>query len=111
MFIHLSFKYFSFIAFFLLDQSRSIARPRRRVKDAGGVEQAAMMRRVRPMKKKGSSPDSGEGGPDFEEEVVIIPEAVGSAFDHLDRIIDPFKEARVQPPRQPPAYLESWQIP
>ena len=37
--------------------------------------------------KKGSSPifgDSGEGGTDFEEEVLVITEAVGHALDDLD---------------------------
>lgn len=50
------------------------------------------------MVKKGSSPDSGEGGSDFKEEVVIIPEAVGSAFNHLDGVVDAFEKAGVEPP-------------
>ena len=40
----------------------------------------------------GPSRNSGEGGSDFEEEVFFVPEAVGHSFDHLDFVVDPFKQ-------------------
>src|SRR5690606_9615635 len=36
----------------------------------------------------GSSPNSGERGPDLEEEVGVIAEAVGHALDDLDLVVD-----------------------
>jgi transposase len=42
--------------------------------------------------KKGSSPNSGEGGPDSEEEVSIIAVPVGHALDHLDGVVDAFDD-------------------
>jgi hypothetical protein len=36
----------------------------------------------------GSSPNSGERGPDLEEEVGVVAEAVGHPFDHLDLVVD-----------------------
>ena len=43
----------------------------------------------------GSSPNTGEGLSDFEEEVVVVSEAVSPAFDDLDLVIDAFQEAGV----------------
>ncbi|EPB6916714.1 hypothetical protein ACRRN4_005479, partial [Pseudomonas aeruginosa] len=37
--------------------------------------------------KNGSSRIPGEGGLDFQEEVVRVPEAIGHAFDHLDAVV------------------------
>lgn len=45
----------------------------------------------------GSSRNSGKSSPDFEEEVGVVPEAVGHPFDHLDLVVDPFQETGVQP--------------
>src|SRR3546814_18897933 len=42
--------------------------------------------------KKGSSPNSGESCSDFEEEVVVVAEAVGDAFDDFDFIVDALDE-------------------
>jgi hypothetical protein len=36
----------------------------------------------------GSSPNSGEGCPNLQEEVLVIVEAVGHALDHLDAVVD-----------------------
>src|SRR6056297_2987396 len=41
---------------------------------------------------------AGEGCLDLEEEVFIVPEAVGGALDHLDTVVDAFDEAGVQRP-------------
>lgn len=46
----------------------------------------------------GSSPISGEGRPDFQEEVMIITEAIGHAFDHLDPVVDAFHQIGSQRP-------------
>ena len=46
--------------------------------------------------KKGSSGISGKRRPYFEEEVVIVSEAVGHSFDHLDFVHDALQQARVQ---------------
>lgn len=40
------------------------------------------------LNRSGSSPNSGEGRPDLEEEVGVIAEAVGHAFDDLDLVVD-----------------------
>jgi hypothetical protein len=44
----------------------------------------------------GSPGNSGEGSTDLEEEVGIVAEAVGDAFDDLDLVVNPFQQARVQ---------------
>jgi hypothetical protein len=44
----------------------------------------------------GSSPNSGEGSPDLEEEVGVVSEAVGHAFDDLDLVVDAFDAVRAQ---------------
>lgn len=44
----------------------------------------------------GSSPNSGKSSSDFEEEVFMIPEAVGHAFDDLDLVVDAFEQAGMQ---------------
>lgn len=44
----------------------------------------------------GSSHISGEGGTDFQEEVVGVPEAAGHAFDDLDAVVDAFEHAGMQ---------------
>lgn len=43
----------------------------------------------------GSSRDSGEGLADLEEEVVVIAEAVGGAFENLDLVVNAFEQAGV----------------
>ena len=48
--------------------------------------------------KNSSSSDSGEGGPDFEEEVVVIAETVGHALDDLDLVVEAFEQAGVERP-------------
>ena len=48
--------------------------------------------------KKGSSGISGEGGPDLEEEVVVVAEPVGHSLDHLDLVVDAFDYTGVQRP-------------
>ena len=48
------------------------------------------------LQKKGSSGISGKRRPYFEEEVVIVSEAVGHSFDHLDFVHDALQQARVQ---------------
>jgi len=45
--------------------------------------------------KKGSSRITGVSGSDLEEEVLIIPEAVGHSLDNLDLVIDALDQARV----------------
>ena len=49
-------------------------------------------------KKKGSSPNTGEGGSNLEEEVVGIAETAGHSLDDLDLVVDAFQEAGVQRP-------------
>lgn len=46
----------------------------------------------------GSLHSAGKGGLDFEEEVVIVSEAVGGAFDDFDPIVDAFDDAGMQRP-------------
>ena len=46
----------------------------------------------RDILKKGSSPNSGESCSDFEEEVVVVAEAVGDAFDDFDFVVDALDE-------------------
>ena len=46
--------------------------------------------------KKGSSPNSGERGPDFEEELLVIPEAVSHPLDDFDLVVDALEHAGVQ---------------
>ena len=48
--------------------------------------------------KKGSSRDSGEGGADSEEEVFVVAESVGHAFDDLDLVVDAFQQAGMERP-------------
>ena len=48
------------------------------------------------MQKIGSSPNSGERSPDLEEEVLVIPEAVGHPLDDLDLVVDALEHAGVQ---------------
>ena len=43
----------------------------------------------------GSSPNSGEGGADCQEEVVVISEAVRHPFDDFDLVVDSFEQAGV----------------
>ena len=40
----------------------------------------------------GSSPNSGEGGADLEEEVGVVAEAVGHALDDLDLVVNALDE-------------------
>lgn len=47
-------------------------------------------------KKNGSSPISGERSPDFEEEVLVITEAVGHPLDDFDLVVDALEHAGVQ---------------
>src|SRR5688572_19340563 len=54
--------------------------------------------RMKKLKKKGSSPISGEGGADLEEEVVVVAEAVGHAFDDFDFVVDALQQTGVQRP-------------
>src|SRR5690606_36200517 len=46
----------------------------------------------------GSSPNSGERGPDLEEEVGVIAEAVGHALDDLDLVVDALDQVGPQRP-------------
>ena len=48
----------------------------------------------------GCSLNSGEGRPDFQEEVRIVSVSVGDALDDLDLVIDAFHQVR---PERPPA--------
>src|SRR6185437_9091549 len=45
--------------------------------------------------KNGSSPNSGESLSDLEEEIGVVAEAVGHAFDDLDLVVDAFQDAGV----------------
>ena len=45
---------------------------------------------------KDSSRILGKGGSDFEEEVLLVAEAVGHALDDLDAVVDALKQAGVQ---------------
>ena len=45
-----------------------------------------------PSKIFGSSPNSGEGRPDLEEEVGIVAEAVSHSLDDLDLVVDALDE-------------------
>jgi len=47
-------------------------------------------------RNNGSSGNSGECRPDFEEEVVVVAEAVGHSLDHLDLVHDALQEACMQ---------------
>ena len=51
-----------------------------------------------PIQKKGSSSLSGEGGADFEKEVLVVAEAVGHPLEDFDLVVDSFEEAGVQRP-------------
>jgi hypothetical protein len=42
-------------------------------------------------KKKGSSPNSGESCPYFEEEIFIVEKAISHSFYHFDFVVDAFK--------------------
>ncbi|KAG1269975.1 hypothetical protein G6F66_013912 [Rhizopus arrhizus] len=56
----------------------------------------------------GSSPNSGEGCADLEEEVGIVPVSVGYALDDLDLVVDPLDQVR---PQRPSAVgHNAWQI-
>ena len=44
----------------------------------------------------GSSRKSGKGGFDFEEEVFVIAEPIGHAFDDLDSVVHAFKDDGVE---------------
>jgi hypothetical protein len=46
----------------------------------------------------GSSRNSGESGPDLEEEVGIVPVSISRAFDDLDTVVDAFKDAGIEVP-------------
>lgn len=46
--------------------------------------------------KKGSSRNAGKSGFDLQEEVAVIPVAVGHAFDDLDTIVDALQQAGIQ---------------
>jgi len=46
--------------------------------------------------KKGSSPNSGEGSADLQEEVVVVAEAIGHALDDLDLVVDALDEVGAQ---------------
>ena len=46
--------------------------------------------------KSGSSRDTGKRVFDLQEEVAVIPVAVGHAFDYLDAIIDSLQQAGIQ---------------
>jgi hypothetical protein len=47
-------------------------------------------------KKKGSSPNSGEGRPNLQEEVMVIAEAVGHPFDDFDLVVDALDQVGAQ---------------
>lgn len=40
----------------------------------------------------GSSPNSGEGFPDFEEEIGVVSVSVGDALDDLNLVVDPLDQ-------------------
>src|SRR5690606_14031850 len=48
--------------------------------------------------KNGSSPKSGEGRPDLQEEVGVVPVAVGHPLDDLDLVVDAFDQIGSQRP-------------
>ena len=55
---------------------------------------------MRP-ENNGSSPNSGERGADFEEEVLVFTEPVGHALDDLDLVVDALEHSQavaVEPP-------------
>src|SRR6185437_7728170 len=54
-----------------------------------------------PCNKKGSSPKSGEGSADLEEEVGVIAVAIGDALDDLDPVVDAFEQAGMHGPTHP----------
>src|SRR5207342_1492110 len=56
----------------------------------------------------GSSPNSGECGPDLEEEVGVVAEAVGHALDDLDLVVDALDEVGAQ--RESAVGEDAWQV-
>lgn len=56
----------------------------------------ARLRIERDIAKKGSSRNTGEGGPNLEEEVLLIAVAIGSALDDLDGVVDALDHAGVE---------------
>src|SRR5690606_26659471 len=46
--------------------------------------------------KKGSSPNSGEGSADLEEEILLVAIAVSPALDDLDGVVDALDDAGVE---------------
>lgn len=47
--------------------------------------------------KSGSSRFTGKGGFDLQEEVAVVPVAIGHPLDHFDPIIHPFQHTGVEP--------------
>ena len=48
--------------------------------------------------KFGSSENSGESSPNFEEEVFVVAESIGHSLDDLDLVVDAFELACVERP-------------
>jgi hypothetical protein len=48
--------------------------------------------------KNGSSPNSGERGPDLEEEVGVVAEAIGHSLDDLDLVVDALDQVGAERP-------------
>jgi hypothetical protein len=68
----------------VVDAARIVARTAERSIVAGTVWHGP----VPPGIFFGSSPNSGEGRPDLEEEVGVIAKAIGHALDDLDLVVD-----------------------
>src|SRR3954471_14978249 len=49
-------------------------------------------------KKKGSSPISGECGPDLQEEIGVVTEAIGHPLDDFDPVVDALNQVGAQGP-------------
>jgi hypothetical protein len=50
----------------------------------------------------------GDGGLDFQEEVVRVPKAIGHALDDLDAVVNALEDAGTEPIKKPdtPAFFE-----
>jgi hypothetical protein len=60
----------------------------------GGPQHSTQSAILAIVQKQSSFPNSGDSGPDFEEEVGIVAEVVGDALDDLDLIVDAFDQVR-----------------
>src|SRR5678816_4517509 len=67
-----------------------------------------MKKRTRGPLFFGSSPNSGERCPDFEEEVGVVAEAVGHALDDIDLVVDALDEVGAQ--RESAVSEDAWQV-